>query len=71
MDTTEKKKKVARCAYIKACFMAEELNCFGYKTDCPLYQKSNGMELSEERFNEALDQLINKTYAKYHKIPTS
>ncbi len=45
--------------------MAEELKCFGYKTDCPLYQKTTGTYFDEERFNEAMDRLINKTLAKY------
>ncbi len=57
--------KVERCAYIRACYLAEELRCFGYKTDCPLYLKSNGEYYSHERFNEAMDKLINKTIAKY------
>ena len=62
-------KKAERCAYIKVCYLAEELKCFGYKTDCALYRKSNGEELSEDRFNEAMDRLINKTIAKYNNLP--
>ena len=58
-------RKIERCAYTKACYLAEELKCFGYKTDCPLYQKSNGEFCNEDRFNDAMDKLINKTIAKY------
>jgi len=65
MATQNQFHKVERCAYIRACYLAEELRCFGYKTDCPLYQKSNGEYYSHERFNEAMDKLINKTIAKY------
>jgi hypothetical protein len=67
MTTTDTKRKMERCAFVKACYLAEDLKCFGYKSDCPLYQKSNGEFLSEERFNEAMDRLINKTIAKYQK----
>ncbi len=65
MAIQKQTRKIERCAYIKACYLAEELKCFGYKTDCPLYQKSNGEYYSEPRFNEAMDKLINKTIAKY------
>lgn len=60
-------KKTIRCAYVTSCYLAEELKCFGYKTDCPLYMKSNGEMLSEDRFNRAMDNLINKTKAKYQE----
>lgn len=67
---TKKAPKVAeRCVYLKVCYLADELKCFGYKTDCSLYQKSNGELYSESRFDEAMDKLINKTMLKYHKIP--
>ncbi len=61
-------KKAERCAYTKVCFLAEELKCFGYKTDCALYRKSNGEQLDEDCFNEAMNKLIDKTIAKYHDI---
>lgn len=69
MNFNKPRNQSERCSYLKACFLAEELRCFGYKTDCPLYRKSNGEFLSEECFNEALDRLINKTMLKYHKVP--
>ena len=68
MNSNKTPKKAERCAYIKACYLAEELKCFGYKTDCPLYQKSNGEYYNEERFNAAVDKLIDKTRAKHAKI---
>ncbi len=61
-------KKAERCAYLKVCYLAEELRCFGYMTDCVLYQKSNGEECSQSRFDAAMDRLINKTMAKHHKL---
>lgn len=61
----ERVKKTSRCAYLRACYLAEELKCFGFKTDCPLYQESNGEEYSEHRFNKAMDELIDKTRSKY------
>ncbi len=56
---------VVRCAYIKSCYLAEELQCFGYKTDCPLYQKSNGEYYSKASFDAAMDQLILRTRQKH------
>lgn len=69
MNNIKPRTKAERCSYLKACFLAEELRCFGYKTDCPLYRKSNGEYLSEKCFHEAMDRLINKTMLKYHKVP--
>ncbi|MEW6049863.1 MAG: hypothetical protein AB1644_02220 [Candidatus Zixiibacteriota bacterium] len=65
----ESKQKTERCAYLRCCYLAESLKCFGYKTDCVLYQQSNGESYSEEKFHEAMDTLINKTKAKFEKIP--
>ncbi|MDF1543632.1 MAG: hypothetical protein P1R58_00865 [bacterium] len=65
MSTKSEIKKACRCAYLKSCYMAEELKCFGYKTDCALYQKSNGEFYSEHRFNQAMDHLIDKARSKY------
>lgn len=57
-----------RCAYLKACYIADELRCFGFKTDCALYRKSNGEDMSEHEFNRAMDELINKTKARHQKL---
>ena len=65
MTTKNPTRQAGRCAYLKACYLAEELKCFGYKTDCPLYQESNGEYYNEGRFNDAMDKLINKTISKY------
>ena len=64
-------KKPERCVYLKACYLAEELKCFGYKTDCPLYQQSNGEFYSESRFNDAVDRLIDKTRARHANLKKS
>ena len=70
MIDREKKFKVAeRCLYLKVCYLAEDLKCFGYKTDCVLYQKSNNEKCSQIRFDDAMDKLINKTMLKYQDIP--
>jgi len=58
-----------RCLYIRACYIAEELDCFGYKSNCPLYQKSNGNYCDEEVFNQAMDKLINTTRSKFENLP--
>jgi hypothetical protein len=53
------------CTYVNVCYIAKAMDCFGYKLDCPLYRKSNGQFVSEARFHEVVDQLINKTKAKH------
>lgn len=62
-------KTVCRCAYTRVCYIAEELRCFGFRTDCVLYKKSNGEAYSESKFHEAMDTLIDKTRAKYERLP--
>lgn len=69
MEKNKRKVKLAeRCMYLKVCYLAEELKCFGYKNDCPLYMRSNNEECPSERFDEAMDKLINKTMAKYQNL---
>ena len=69
MNQKKMKFKVAeRCLYLKVCYLADEFKCFGYKTDCALYQKSNNETCSEEQFNNAMDKLINKAVLKYQDI---
>jgi hypothetical protein len=58
-----------RCAYLKYCYLAEAANCFGYKTDCPLYMVSNDEEVSEARFHKSMDALINKTKIQLNDLP--
>lgn len=58
-------KKKQECAYVKVCYFAEAMNCFGYKQDCPLYRKSNGDYLSAADFHKTIDELIDKTKAKH------
>jgi len=66
VDMKEKRfTPVVRCAYIKSSYLAEKLQCFGYKTDCPLYQKSNGEYYSKASFDAAMDQLIVRTKNKH------
>ncbi len=70
MKETKTLKRAERCGYLKACYLAEDLKCFGYRTDCPLYQKCNDEYYSDARFNDAMDKLIDKTRAKYQKLPS-
>ncbi|MEA1979644.1 MAG: hypothetical protein U9N54_01535 [candidate division Zixibacteria bacterium] len=70
--TMDKKKKAPkknkRCAYVYSCYLAEDLECFGYKSDCVLYKQSNGQYFGEKEFNETMDKLINKTRIKHSKV---
>ena len=58
-------KKVVRCTYLTNCYLAEALECYGFKTDCPLYLQSNDEPCNEARFHAAMDQLIKQTRAKH------
>ncbi len=69
IDRNKKFKVAERCFYLKACYLAEDLKCFGYKTDCVLYQKSNGTFCSARNFDDAMNKIINKTMLKYQDIP--
>jgi hypothetical protein len=59
-----------RCAYLKCCYLAEAANCFGYKTDCPLYMVSNDEEVSEVSFHKSMDALIDQTKIKVETLPS-
>ena len=61
-------KNAIRCAYLKDCYLAEALECYGFKTDCPLYLRSNDEPCNEARFHAAVDQLINKTRIKHERL---
>jgi len=68
MSTVRTYRQSERCSYTKACYLAESLKCFGFKTDCILYQRCNGEPYDEERFHEAMDKLIDKARAKHEQI---
>ena len=57
-------RKHERCAYLKCCYLADALGCYGFKSDCNLYRRSNGETLSERDFDEAMDKLIDKVRAR-------
>lgn len=63
--------KSERCAYIKCCYLAESLDCYGYKTDCVLYIKSNNMFYTSKAFDDAVNRLIDKTKAKHQELTTN
>ena len=68
MPKKETFKKSEVCAYKECCYLAEALECFGYKTDCVLYLKSNNQFYSRKSFDEAVDRLINKAKAKHSNL---
>ena len=68
MPKKETYKKSEVCAYKECCYLAESLECFGYKTDCVLYMKSNDRFYTRTSFDEAVDKLINKTKAKFELL---
>lgn len=61
-------KRTVRCAYLKDCYLAEALECYGFKTDCPLYMKCNDEPCSEARFHAAMDRLIRRTKEKHDRL---
>ena len=61
-------KKAVRCTYVRNCYLAEALECYGFKTDCPLYMQSNDEPCNDARFHSAMDQLINRTRAKHDRL---
>jgi len=56
------------CAYKKCCYLADELECFGYKIDCVLYLKSNNEFFTRKSFDEAVNRLIDKTRARFEGL---
>ncbi|MCX6834642.1 MAG: hypothetical protein NTW07_05830 [candidate division Zixibacteria bacterium] len=60
-------KKIVRCTYVKNCYLAEALECYGFKTDCPLYLQSNDEPCNDARFHAAMDQLINRTRERHDR----
>jgi hypothetical protein len=61
-------KKSVRCAYLKSCYIAEELECYGFKTNCPLYMRSNDEPCNDSSFNAAMDDLILRTKRKHDRL---
>ena len=61
-------KKSVRCTYLKDCYLAGALECYGFKTDCPLYMRANDERCNEARFNAAMDELILRTRQKHERL---
>ena len=61
-------KKTERCAYIECCYLAEALECYGYKADCILYIKSNDRFYTRQAFDAAVNNLIDKAKAKHELL---
>ena len=61
-------KKTVRCTYLKDCYLADALECFGFKTDCPLYMRANDEPCNEASFDAAMDNLILRTRQKHDRL---
>jgi hypothetical protein len=68
MKEAREKQKSDICAYKECCYLADALECFGYKLDCVLYRKSNNRFYTRKSFDEAVDRLINKARAKHELL---
>ncbi|MCP4683871.1 MAG: hypothetical protein GY867_00330 [bacterium] len=68
MSTKHKMKPTVRCLYVDNCYLAEALECYGYKIDCPLYMRSNGEPCNDARFHAAMDRLIISTKEKHERM---
>ena len=62
------KKPPVRCQYVKECYLAEDLECSGFKFDCPLYLYSNERTYNKVSFDAAMDELIRKTKRKHDRL---
>jgi hypothetical protein len=56
---------VKRCGFAEVCYLADCLNCFGYKSDCPLYISGKSRPSSLADFHAAIDKLIQNTKVSY------
>ena len=61
-------KKTVRCSYLKDCYLASALECYGFKVDCPLYMRINDEPCNDLRFNAAMDDLILRTRRKHERL---
>lgn len=61
-------KRHERCAYIKCCYLADALGCYGFKADCALYRRSNGEKPLDDDFNKAMDDLIDRVRARAQQL---
>lgn len=59
---------MTKCLYVDVCYLAEALQCYGYKLDCALYTKTNKGTVTESDFHKAINELIDTTKAKHLKI---
>lgn len=55
------KRTIIKCQYTDVCYLAESLQCYGYKMDCILYTKTNGGAVTEDDFHRAVNELIDKS----------
>ena len=58
---------ITKCQYVDVCYLAESLQCYGYKLDCVLYTKSNGGSVTAEDFHKAINELIYTTKARHYE----
>ena len=56
---------IIKCLYVDVCYLAEALQCYGYKLDCALYTKTNKGSVTEADFHKAINELINTTKVKH------
>jgi hypothetical protein len=60
-----KDRVIIKCLYVDVCYLAEALQCYGYKLDCVLYTKTNKGTVTKEDFHKAINELINTTKVKH------
>lgn len=53
-------KAITKCQYTEVCYLAELLQCYGYKLDCVLYAKIDGATVTEEDFHKVVNELIER-----------
>jgi meiotically up-regulated gene 157 (Mug157) protein len=57
-----------KCLYVDVCYLAESLQCYGYKLDCVLYTKTNKGAVTQEDFHKAINELIDTTKTKNLRV---